>query len=199
MNCACVFENREQPDFTGRPPRLIEPCGFHAALARDGARVGYPMSHEWHVAINKHSDGKIGAPDFPHFMYDAKALADEVPRMVLVLRLEREGKLGKVHRQCSLSEPETIADNHLTCCLGVECRKCPYLMALEKAAMKPEEIDVAKAWTCASHIMGERKNVDTSEGYLLTTSDRMYWDNVYRSLSQSEDGTHDIPLHEGKG
>jgi hypothetical protein len=103
--------------------------------------------------------------------------------MVYVLRLEREGKMPQQHKQCSESDPVPVQDNHLTCCLGVECRKCPELLALEKADMPPPQIDVAKAWTCAAHIVSQGGDV-AGEGYLLTTDDRMYWDNVYKSLAQ---------------
>jgi hypothetical protein len=46
----------------------------------------------------------------------------------------------------------------------------------------PEDIDIAKAWTCAAHIVsegGDRMN----EGYIVTVSDRMYWDRVCENLS----------------
>ena len=48
-------------------------------------RIKYPMSHEWHVAINRHHGGTLGAPGWKRWMYEAKSLADEVPRMVLLL------------------------------------------------------------------------------------------------------------------
>lgn len=158
------------------------------------SRPDHRLLHEWHVAINRHTEGKIGSEDFPHFMYEGKTLADEVPRMAYVLRLEREGKLAQKHRQCSHSEAEPVPDNHLACCLGVECRKCPYLLALDKAELPPEQIDTAKAWTCASHILSKGGDV-AREGYLLTTDDRMYWDTVYRHLSQQDDGTQDSKVH----
>lgn len=185
MNCACVFENREQPDFSGRPPKLIEECGYHACLRRDGDYLNHRIDHAWHVAINRASEGKIGQADWPHFMYEAKTMASEVPRLIRLHRDERQGKLPQMHKQCSMSPTVPVQDNRLTCCLGVECRKCPELLALEKADLPPEQIDVAKAWTCAVHI-AMKGGDQMREGYLLTTSDRMYWDNVYASLSQQE-------------
>lgn len=150
-------------------------------MADEPQRLKYPMNHEWHVAINKFTEDKIGKGEWPRFMYEAKTMADEVPRMVVILRLEREGKLPQRHQQCSHSPVEKVADNHLTCCLGVKCRKCPHLLALEKAAMKPEEIDVAKAWTCAAHIVSQGGDT-AGEGYLLTVGDRLFWDRVYESM-----------------
>jgi hypothetical protein len=180
MKCACIFENREE--FDSRPPRVVEECGYHACLRRDGDYLNHRVDHNWHVAINRHSEGKMGTGNWPSFMYEAKTIASEVPRLIRLHRDERQGKLPKIHQQCSMSNPVPVQDNRLTCCLGVECRKCPELLALEKAEMTPEQIDVAKAWTCVAHIA--MKGGDTMrEGYLLTTSDRMYWDNVYESLS----------------
>jgi hypothetical protein len=140
------------------------------------------LNHQWHVAINQFAMGKRGK-DWPGFMYEAKDLASESKRLVLLFKKEREGMLGKLHRQCSLSAPVPVEDNHLTCCLGTECRKCEALLALEKAEkLTHEQIDEIKAWTCCSHILMEGGDM-AGEWFILTTDDRMYWDNVYESLS----------------
>ncbi len=150
-------------------------------------RLQYPLSHEWHVAINRHSDEERKAGKEwgeSRFMYDAKSIADEVPRMTILFRMEREKGLPKTHKQCSMQPPEPIQDNHLSCCLGVKARECPHLLALEKIERcTPEDIDAAKAWTCAAHIVSKGGDL-MNEGYMLTVSDRMYWDNVHASLAQ---------------
>lgn len=163
---------------------LFKSAPSERAQWKEPERVRYPADHEWHVAINRHCEGKHGE-ERPSFMYDAKEMADEVPRMAYILRQERNGKLPQQHQQCSHQPVEQI-ENELTCCLGVKCRECPHLLALEKAErMTPEQIDVAKAWTCAAHIMS--KGGDTMrEGYILSTSDRIYWDRVHESLSQGD-------------
>lgn len=149
-------------------------------------RVKYPLIHEWHVAINKHHAGKIGTPDWKHWMYEAKALADEVPRMALMIGKERLGELDKSHRQCSMTPDIPMPTNYLKCCLGTKCSECPELLALNNMErVTPEEIDMAKAWTCAAHILSEGGDRE-GEGYLLDVSDRMFWDNVYKSLSHVE-------------
>lgn len=100
--------------------------------------------------------------------------------------MEREGKLCKQHRQCSYSPLEAVPDNHLTCCKGVECRKCEFLLALnESADLTPEQRDEAKAWTCIAHIISTGGDV-AREGYLMTVDDRMYWDTVYQHLASAE-------------
>lgn len=151
---------------------------------KDFGRWRYP----WHWAVNKFNDGKHG-DDRARFMYDAMEIADESRRLPKLFEAERTAKLPKIHVQCSCCAPEHqhIEDNHLTCCLGVQCRQCPMLLALDAADLTDEQRDQAKAWTCIAHIMREDEFVDTSEGMILTVDDRMYWDRVYASLAASDD------------
>lgn len=145
----------------------------------------HSFDHRWHLALNH---AVINAGRWPelHWMYEAKNLAREASRLVALFKAEREGTLPKIHRQCSLSAPEPVPDNHLTCCLGTACRECPMLLALEPD-LAGEELDTARAWTCATHIAQEagRHSVDTSEGYILTTDDRMFWDR-YMAMDPDE-------------
>lgn len=155
-------------------------------------RPNMRLLHEWHVAINQHHDGKMGTPEWNRWMYMAKDLADEVPRMALLHGMERRGELTKVHVQCHNaacdSTPQQVPDNHLRCGLGVECRKCPHLAALDGAKLTPEQVDYAKAWTCAAHMLADGKGEDHSggEGWLTTVDDRMYWDRVYQNMAGSD-------------
>lgn len=146
-------------------------------------RLDRETSHQWHVALNALPVESFDI--FNHWPYEAKHMADEIPRLIMLFAQERIGKLPEVHRKCSLSLPETLADNHLTCCLGVECRKCPVLAGVGKANLPPEKIDEIKAWTCAAHIVSEsgKKFVDTSEGHVLHEGDKVFWQNVYDSLT----------------
>lgn len=150
-------------------------------------RTKYPLNHEWHVAVNRHGDDrrKEGKEwSAMRFMYEAKTMADEVPRMVMLFRQERENALPQTHQQCSMQAPVPVKDNHLMCCQGVKTRECPHLLALEKIERcTPEDVDTAKAWTCATHIVSEGGD-HTGEGYLLRVDDRMFWDNVHASLAQ---------------
>ena len=148
--------------------------------------LGGDVSHEWHVAINQHSTAQMEAKqEWPRWMYDAKHAAAEVPRLALLHANEREGKLCKTFRRCSCcSDQKHVVDNHLTCCLGVECRKCPHLTALDKANLPPEQRDWIKAWTCVGHILASGGDV-AGEGFLTTVDDRMYWDSVHESLASA--------------
>ena len=154
-------------------------------------RLKYPLSHEWHVAVNRHADAwrKDGKErDAMRFMYEAKTMADEVPRMVVLFKAEREKALPQTHQQCSMQDPVPVKDNHLSCCLGVKARECPHLLALEKVERcTPDDVDTAKAWTCAAHIVSKGGD-HMNEGYLLRVDDRMFWDNVYASLAQEHEG-----------
>lgn len=150
-------------------------------------RLKYPLSHEWHVAVNRHQDTRRAAgqeSSEARFMYDGLKMADEVPRMAMLFRQERENSLPQTHQQCSMQEPVPVKDNHLSCCLGVKTRECPHLLALEKLdRCEPADSDTAKAWTCAAHIVSTGGDL-MNEGFLLRVDDRMFWDNVHASLAQ---------------
>lgn len=143
------------------------------------------IDHPWHVAINEHSNNLIKKEEeWPTWMYGAKSAALEIPRLALLFSQEREGKLAKTFKKCSCRHHEKhVADNHLTCCLGVECRKCPHLQALDKAKLKPEQIDWIKAWTCAGHIQSKGGDI-AGEGFILTEHDKMFWSSVHQSMSE---------------
>ena len=127
----------------------------------------------WHSAINRFSDKEHAAGNpHPRMMYTARMIADEVPRMILLFEQERRG-LPTRYRMCALDPaPATpLPDNHLRCALGVECRRCDYLAAIESdPAMTNEAKDEAKAWTCATHT-------------LLRSQDEVYLDQVLRDKS----------------
>jgi hypothetical protein len=140
------------------------------------------LDHAWHVALNRYN---AGTKPFRYWMYESKRLCNETPRLKRLFELERTGALPQTHKQCSLQPTEPIEDNHLRCCLGVKCQECPHLQALD--GLNEAFVDEAKAWTCAGHIVHQcsKQRVDTSEGYILTVGDRMFWDRVYTSLSQN--------------
>lgn len=153
-------------------------------------RLQYPLNHEWHVAVNRHANEQRKAGkewSELRFVYEAKKMADEVPRMVRLFKAEREKSLPQTHQQCSMQQPVPVENNHLTCCLGVKTLGCQHLHALEKIERcTPDDIDQAKAWTCAAHIVSQGGDT-LGEGYLLRVDDRMYWDNVYTNLAADDD------------
>jgi hypothetical protein len=130
----------------------------------------------WHGAINRYADSPAfprpadgRSKDWPRMMYTAKMVSDEVPRMILLFENERRG-LATHFKMCGHEAgPGTpLPDNHLRCHLGKECRKCPYLLAIEAAPdMTVEAKDEAKAWTCATHILLESKTDTFFDGGML--------------------------------
>lgn len=176
---------------------MIEESKYKSALKAAGMsdeecerqwrmRLRRDYEHQWHVAINEHvfpPDGdRVASHEENKFMYEAKKASLEVERLALLFKHEREGKLPKTFRKCACCSNERhVVDNHTACCLGVECRKCPHLLALDKAQMPIEEIDRAKAWTCVAHIISKGGDW-ANEGYILTVDDRMFWDDVASSL-----------------
>lgn len=149
----------------------------------------------WHGAINKFSDSdafawkdKSRSRDYPWMMYLAKKVSDEVPRMILLFENERRG-LATHFKMCGheLGAGTPLPDNHLRCALGKECRKCPYLGAIEAAPnMTVEAKDEAKAWTCATHILTESKNPRYVEEFLYDKGDIAFHDRMCRSLADIE-------------
>lgn len=154
------------------------PDGWLQAVSRRLPIGG--ASHRWHAAINAHA--RAVDRHSMRWMYDARDAADELPRIAHLFGLARAGKLFKTHRQCSLSAPEPVPENHLTCCLGVRCDECPHLAAIEAADLTDVEKDTAKAWTCVAHVLNEGGD-PAREGYILTVDDQMYWSHVYESLA----------------
>lgn len=126
-------------------------------------------TNEWHSALN----GKGIGDQAPHWMYTAKMVSDEVPRMILLFEQERRG-MPASYKMCGHDpRPATqLRDNHLRCELGKECRKCPFLARIEaQEGMTNEAKDEAKAWTCATHILLESKAERYFEQFLRDKSD----------------------------
>ena len=140
---------------------------------------------DWHRAVNAFADAeRMACRDWPSFMYTAMTVADEVPRMILLFEQERKG-LPTHYKMCAHDPaPATpLPDNHFRCALGVECRKCPHLAAIEASPhMTNEAKDEAKAWTCATHILIESDGTEHYEGFLRDKSDDAHDDRVARNL-----------------
>lgn len=138
-------------------------CRFSVREVMEMKRPEEGFIFPWHRAINKFCTEEN---QFPHFMYLAKSAADEVPRLAMLFDKDRREDLG------------------LVCCLGVKCRECRFLAAVETDELQPQEIDLAKAWTCMAHILTcDGEWVDTSEGFIQTAGDRAYWSELYTSLA----------------
>lgn len=150
--------------------------------------------HEWHRAIVAYSDDEQHFPkptdgrsrDWPRMMHTARKISDEVPRMVLLFEHEREHGMPDSYKMCAHDpRPATpLPDNHLRCALGQECRKCPYLAAIDRSqAMTPEAKDEAKAWTCATHFLLESAPDVFFEQILRDKGDDAFDDRLVASFT----------------
>lgn len=152
----------------------------------------------WHSAINIFHDrlralfGKEAK--FPRMMYGAKQLSDEVPRMILLFEEERKG-LAESFKMCAHDPAPAVElpDNHLKCHLGVECRKCQFLAAIESSGASNEAKDEAKAWTCATHILLASSEDDYIEGYLHDKSDAIMNERMARAFGANFDTDPPMP------
>lgn len=94
--------------------------------------------HALHVWINRRQEERRRAGEpWESTLYEWKSMEAERRRLPLVIRRAFEGALPSMHQQCSRSEPETIAENHLICALGIDVITCPILLSL-KAAFEEE-------------------------------------------------------------
>lgn len=136
-------------------------------------------------------------------------MLNELPRLAFWIRRARTGELPAVHQQCSHCKPEHIHENALLCAKGVNVNECPILASLRKSVkerhVSDEDADKLCGLTCAWHILAtslgveEDKSwhgIDTSEGYVQDASDRMFWSNLYESLSSSGPDSEEAPSME---
>jgi len=161
--------------------------------------------HIWHVWISqrqeeRQKENKLWEQSLYEFKrllaflsYGAKQIADAF-----------EGKLPQTHQQCSHQPVEQLKVLNVLKCSrdGVDVTKCPILQSLSdsfeeqtKILSRPKSVlyDLM-AKTCAWHVYtkaisapeGHQFSIDTTEGYLLDTTDRMFWDRVYSNLSETD-------------
>lgn len=138
-------------------------------------RAGDP----WHTGINRFQDGERKAGrEWQSWLYDAKDAAFEAGRLMILWRADREKDTG------------------LVCALGQKCRTCPMLQTIETAMVEsrtPREgailpgrdvwdadIDMAKTWTCLTHVLSVPQRVRIGEGILHTSSDREHAEAEHR-------------------
>lgn len=156
-------------------------------------RVDHSTDHrgcgdiDWRRACNAESDRlRSKGGEHPTAMYAALKVSDEVPRMILLFQREREQGLPANYKMCAHDpRPATkLVDNHLRCGLGLECRKCNYLCAIDRnEQMTPEAKDEAKAWTCATHFLLESEPTGWFESILRDKSDDAFDRQLADSLA----------------
>ena len=170
------------------------------------------VDHIWHVWMNQRKAYSSDDP-FERGLYEFKSLVQFLEYGHQQIQRAYEGKLRTTHQQCSRTAPEPIKENRLKCCLnGTDVTECPILLSLKETAEKErqpltfrdgtkfdrhvsdEEVYRLMARTCAWHIFAKAigstsgwHGIDTTEGYLMDESDRMFWRNVlYESMAASD-------------
>lgn len=139
---------------------------------------------DWHAALNRYNDARHAANEpYLGWMYTAKMVSDEVPRMILLFEQERAGMPQRWKMCGHEAEFTQLHDNHLRCALGQSCRSCPHLQAIEShPGMTNEAKDEAKAWTCATHILLESKPDAHFEQFLRDQTDDLMDDRMARAF-----------------
>lgn len=158
-------------------------------------------SHIWHVFMNRLCEN-----DHDHTLYEFKNMMEWLSYGHEKIAQAFENRLPSTHRQCSRTEPEEIPSSTLMCAIGKNVTECEILKQLratidEHKAMPrgfyadftDEGMYRLMSFTCAWHILKTATKmqdgwggVDTSEGYMQDTSDRMFWERVYRSMGASD-------------
>lgn len=160
-------------------------------------------NHLWHVWINqRQEENRKEDPkrEHEHSLYEFKSMLEFLTHGHIRIQEAFEGKLPVKHQQCSLSSVEPINNNVLKCSLeGTDVTQCPILLGIKKVfedhaakdyqEAQPEVFKIM-ANTCAWHTYHKNCNVtdkwggvDTSMGYLMDESDRMFWSRVHENMS----------------
>jgi hypothetical protein len=161
--------------------------------------------HIWHVWLNMWNQRQ--AAKFDHSMYEFKSMLDFLSYGKEQIEKAFTGQLRSTHRQCSRCESEPIDNNKLSCAFGTDVTQCEILQSIrttfdEKrnrecgvlgkhySGVSDQDLYRVMANTCAWHMYTEPiktgRFIDTSEGWLTDTSDRMFWQRVHESMAGSD-------------
>lgn len=167
---------RRYAEETHKAPR-IGGCYNALSEARSNASAGpfgqvrafiQRADHSWHVGMNRYSETERAAGNaFPHWLYNVKSAAHEMYRLMY------------------LWESDKATDTNLRCMLGVKCRDCGILQAVE-GAMREEQISerpfkrditdddikAAKVMTCLGHMLQTAPGEYMGEGMIKSKADR---------------------------
>lgn len=155
--------------------------------------------HIWHCWINKRQQERSKDEPWEHSLYEFKSMLQFLTYGAKQIKDAFEGKLPQTHRQCSHHPVEKLPVLNVLKCSreGTDVTKCPLLQSLAavfdetKVEPKPRTMlyDLM-AKTCAWHIYakavgipeGHHFAIDTSMGYLMDETDRMFWNRVHTSM-----------------
>ena len=155
--------------------------------------------HLWHVWINKRQSERGKDQPWEHSLYEFKSMLEFLSYGGKQIADAFEGKLPQTYQQCSRQPVEQLKVlNTLRCSReGIDVTECPILLSLaatfeERKEVLPRTVlyDLM-AKTCAWHIYamavgipeGHHFAIDTSMGYLMDETDRMFWDRVLTNMA----------------
>jgi hypothetical protein len=155
--------------------------------------------HLWHVWINRRQQARGKDAPWEHNLYEFKNMLQFLSYGAKQIEDAFEGRLPQTHRQCSHQPVEQLPVlNTLKCSRdGIDVKKCPILQSLAKTfgeqtkSLPKTVLYDLMAKTCAWHIYTKATNtpdghhfaIDTSMGYLLDETDRIFWDRVHTSMA----------------
>lgn len=173
------------------------------------------LDHIWHVWINKRQSERGKDEPREHSLYEFKNMLQFLTYGAQQIKEAFEGKLPQTHRQCSRQPVEQLKVLNVLKCSreGVDVTKCPILLSLRDSYdaefqrvypfngkkaypdLSPDEVYGLMAKTCAWHIYEEacgvpkdhHFSIDTSMGYLMDETDRMFWDRVHSSMAMTDE------------
>jgi hypothetical protein len=167
------------------------------------------LNHTWHVWINKRQEKRDKDAPWEHSLYEFKSMLEFLTYGAKQIQDAFEGKLPNTHQQCSHQPVEQLPVlNTLKCSReGIDVTKCPMLLHLAEVFKEettrerfPKDhpqsaLYELMAKTCAWHIYtkaigapeGHHFAIDTSMGYLMDETDRIFWDRVHGSMAMTSE------------
>ncbi len=156
--------------------------------------------HLWHVFMNHMNKGP---EDWDRTIYEFKRMIQWLQYGHEKIAQAFEERLPSTHKQCSHSPSEVIPENTLVCAIGKNVKECQILKDLRAvvdehkkedyyADFTEESLYKLMSLTCSWHILNKATgmtnafSLDTSEGFMLDTSDRMFWERTYRNMAATE-------------
>jgi hypothetical protein len=169
------------------------------------------LDHIWHVWINRRQHERGNEAPWEHSLYEFKSMLQFLTYGAKQIKEAFDGKLPQTHQQCSHQPVEQLKVlNTLKCSReGIDVTTCPILLSLrdtfqtelervypfngKKANpdLSPDAVYDLMAKTCAWHIYAEAVGIpeghhfaiDTSMGYLIDETDRIFWNRVHDSMA----------------
>lgn len=157
----------------------------------------------WHVWINKRQQERNDHTKWEHSLYEFKNMLQFLTYGANQIQAAFEGTLPQTHQQCSHQPIEQLPVLNVLKCSreGVDVTKCPILQSLTKVfdesgdGLPRTTLYELMAKTCAWHIYtgaigapeGHHWAYDTSMGYLLDETDRIFWNRIHENMATSSE------------